>query len=95
MTEGQSIYVTCRTDPRKIITRWSYNGRNLSVNSDRFNVLGRFNHTLHINNPTLENKGTYTCHTVGINVKASLELIVKPGTVSNDSSSLLLHHKHG
>lgn len=81
VTQGQSrIFVTCRTNPRNIVTRWTFNGVDLPTdNTETLDVRGRFNHTLSISNPTLEYEGTYKCRAVDTDVTASFDLTVKPG----------------
>ena len=79
VTEGQSINVTCRTNPVNAITKWSFSGADKSTNTDLFSVKGRYNHTLSIIRSMLENEGRYTCQVVDTDVNASFDLIVKPG----------------
>ena len=81
VTEGQStIFVTCRTIPRNVVTRWTLKGMDVSSDTTgTLDVRGRHNHTLSIHSPTSENIGTYTCHRVDTHANASFDLIVKPG----------------
>ena len=82
VTEGQStIFVMCRTNPRNVVTRWTFNGVDVSTDTTgTLDVRGRYNHTLSIRSPTLDNTGTYTCHRVDTHANASFNFIVKPGT---------------
>ena len=95
VTEGQStIFVMCRTNPRNVVTRWTLNGKDVSTDTTGTLVVrGRYNHTLSIHSPTLENIGTYACHGVDTHANASFNLIVKPGTYVNMCADRMQHIK--
>lgn len=81
MTEGQSISLRCRYNRKSFngTIQWTFNGMDLSTGIDMmFNITGKFNDTLSINHPLLENSGNYTCK-VDTNVLTIFTLKIKPG----------------